>query len=71
MNWKMEAACLDADPEMFFPEDGYSIREARAICARCPVQEQCLEYAMKHSMEFGVWGGLSVKERARLSSRMR
>jgi WhiB family redox-sensing transcriptional regulator len=71
MKWRMQAACFDADPDMFFPHDGQNIRDARAICSRCPVQEQCLEYALRNSIEFGVWGGLSVRERERMSARMR
>ena len=62
-NWKDDAECRDADPDMFFPPEGVNIREARAVCARCPVQEQCLEYALKHNIEFGVWGGMSRRER--------
>jgi len=71
MEWKTQAACYDADPDIFFPDIGENIREAREICSRCHVQEQCLDYAMRNHIEFGVWGGLSVKERERFSARMR
>lgn len=70
-NWKTQARCIDADPEVFFPPEGVNIREARAICATCPVQEQCLEYAIVNKIEFGVWGGMSVHQRERLARRMK
>ncbi len=49
-----------------YPE-GVNIHQARAVCARCPVQEECLEYALKHNIEFGVWGGMSRKEREQIA----
>lgn len=70
-NWKDKAECLDADPDIFFPPEGVNIREARAVCARCPVQEECLEYAIKHNIEFGVWGGMSVIQREQLARKRR
>jgi WhiB family transcriptional regulator, redox-sensing transcriptional regulator len=63
--WMLEAKCLDADPEAFFPEKGGSTREAKQICAVCPVREECLEYALQHEERFGIWGGLSERERRR------
>jgi len=66
-NWKDKAECLDADPDIFFPPEGVNIHQARAVCARCPVQEECLEYALKHNIEFGVWGGMSRKEREQIA----
>lgn len=70
-NWKDDGLCRDADPDVFFPSDGVNAFEAKAICARCPVQEQCLEYAMKHDIEFGVWGGLSRSQREMLARKRR
>lgn len=64
--WMLEARCLDADPEAFFPEKGGSTREAKRICAMCPVQEDCLSYALQHDERFGIWGGMSERERRRL-----
>ncbi|MDX1658061.1 MAG: WhiB family transcriptional regulator [Nitriliruptorales bacterium] len=64
--WMQDAKCLDADPEAFFPEKGGSTREAKRICAACPVREECLEYALGNEERFGIWGGLSERERRRL-----
>jgi len=64
-DWMLEARCLDADPEAFFPEKGGSTREAKRICAACPVREECLQYALDNDERFGIWGGLSERERRR------
>lgn len=64
--WMVDARCLDADPEAFFPEKGGSTREAKRICADCPVTEACLEYALENDERFGIWGGLSERERRRV-----
>ena len=61
----LEARCLDADPEAFFPEKGGSTREAKRICAACPVRDDCLQYALENDERFGIWGGLSERERRR------
>ena len=66
VSWMEEAKCLDADPEAFFPEKGGSTREAKRICSVCPVREQCLEYALDNDERFGIWGGMSERERRRL-----
>jgi len=60
--------CAQTDPEVFFPEKGGSVREAKAVCAGCPVRAQCLEHALAHDERFGVWGGLSERERRRLKT---
>lgn len=64
-DWMLEARCLDADPEAFFPEKGGSTREAKRICAACPVRDECLEFALANDERFGIWGGLSERERRR------
>lgn len=64
--WDAAAKCLDADPEAFFPEKGGSTRAAKRLCAACTVSEQCLEWAQANGERFGVWGGLSERERKRL-----
>ena len=64
--WMIDAKCLDADPEAFFPEKGGSTREAKRICGACAVREQCLEYALANDERFGIWGGMSERERRRL-----
>ena len=61
----LEARGLDADPEAFFPEKGGSTREAKRICAACPVRDDCLQYALENDERFGIWGGLSERERRR------
>jgi WhiB family transcriptional regulator, redox-sensing transcriptional regulator len=72
MSWLERAACVGMDAEPFFGPDGEraqqrEIREARAaaICARCPVQAQCLDYALDNSISYGIWGGLNRQERSR------
>ncbi|MFO8076752.1 MAG: WhiB family transcriptional regulator [Egibacteraceae bacterium] len=64
--WASEAKCLQADPETFFPEKGGSTREAKRICAQCDVRAECLDYALENDERFGIWGGLSERERRRL-----
>lgn len=65
-DWQERALCAQTDPEAFFPEKGGSTREAKKICQRCPVRAECLEYALAHDERFGIWGGLSERERRRL-----
>ncbi len=64
--WQERALCAQTDPEAFFPEKGGSTREAKRICTGCEVRDQCLEYALAHDERFGIWGGLSERERRRL-----
>lgn len=64
--WMRKARCLDADPEVFFPDKGGSTREAKRICNACEVQQACLEWALEHDERFGIWGGTSERERRRL-----
>ena len=64
--WAADAKCLQADPETFFPEKGGSTREAKRICMQCDVREQCLDYALENDERFGIWGGLSERERRKL-----
>lgn len=64
--WQDRALCSQTDPEAFFPEKGGSTREAKRICGRCDVKGDCLEYALGHDERFGIWGGLSERERRRL-----
>jgi WhiB family transcriptional regulator, redox-sensing transcriptional regulator len=63
-----QAACRDADPDIFFPEKGEWTRaiEAKAICGSCPVREECLQWALETGQLFGTWGGLGERERRRL-----
>jgi hypothetical protein len=64
--WMAEGLCGQTDPEMFFPEKGGSTKNAKKICAVCPVRQQCLDYALEGDQRFGIWGGLSERERRRL-----
>ncbi|MEY3362630.1 MAG: hypothetical protein RLZZ538_173 [Actinomycetota bacterium] len=64
--WQDQANCLGVDPDLFFPERGASTREAKEVCRGCEVRQQCLEYALANGEKFGIWGGLSERERRRL-----
>jgi len=66
LSWQTDALCAQTDPEAFFPEKGGSTRDAKRICASCEVKAQCLEYALLNDERFGIWGGLSERERRRL-----
>jgi WhiB family redox-sensing transcriptional regulator len=66
LDWQDDALCAQSDPDAFFPEKGGSTREAKAICARCPAKDDCLQFALDNDERFGVWGGLSERERRRL-----
>jgi WhiB family transcriptional regulator, redox-sensing transcriptional regulator len=68
-SWQERALCAQTDPEAFFPEKGGSTREAKKICVGCEVRAECLEYALQHDERFGIWGGLSERERRRLKRR--
>ena len=70
-DWRERAECRGLDPELFFPERGASLDEAWAICRRCEVQSECLVDALRGYDKFGVWGGLSERERRRLRHRLR
>jgi WhiB family redox-sensing transcriptional regulator len=67
--WYERAACLDKDADCFFPEKGGSTRAAKRICQTCSVRTECLEYALANDERFGIWGGLSERERRRLKRR--
>jgi WhiB family redox-sensing transcriptional regulator len=68
-SWQERALCAETDPEAFFPEKGGSTREAKKICTGCEVKAECLEYALSNDERFGIWGGLSERERRRLRRR--
>ncbi|CAJ59925.1 Putative regulatory protein (partial match) [Frankia alni ACN14a] len=63
MEWQERALCAQTDPEAFFPEKGGSTREAKRICSGCEVRAECLEYALENDERFGIWGGMSERER--------
>lgn len=64
--WQADALCAQTDPEAFFPEKGGSTREAKRICEGCEVRSECLDYALENDERFGIWGGLSERERRKL-----
>ena len=75
MTWRDRAACLDEDPELFFPIGNTGpafrqIEEAKAVCRRCEVRETCRSWAMESGKDDGVWGGLSTDERRALKRRI-
>ena len=63
--------CRSVDPGVFFPSDGVGVDVARRICQGCPVREPCLEYALEHRIDHGVWGGASERERRRIARQRR
>lgn len=67
VTWRDAALCAEIDPELFFPEKGESSKSAKRACRQCVARQPCLEYALEHEIPFGVWGGLSARERRRLS----
>ena len=69
VGWREEAACRGADLALFFPSRGESAGPARQICASCPVRELCLDYALRHGIVHGIWGGLTERDRRALRSR--
>jgi WhiB family redox-sensing transcriptional regulator len=66
--WRELAACRGVDLDLFFPERGESAESARRVCARCPVRQPCLDYAITNRIVHGVWGGLTERERRALRS---
>ncbi|MGW6459651.1 WhiB family transcriptional regulator [Streptomyces sp. NPDC055078] len=63
LSWQETALCAQTGPEFFFPAPGTSTREAKRLCKACEGRVECLEFALRHDEKFGVWGGLSEKER--------
>lgn len=74
MYWRARAACLREDPDLFFPIGNTGptleqIDEAKAVCGRCPVVEQCLDWALRAGQVEGIWGGMTEGERRALRRR--
>ena len=74
MDWRHRAVCRDEDPELFFPIGNtgpalLQIEQAKAVCRRCPVIQECLTWALESGQDAGVWGGLSEDERRALKRR--
>jgi len=66
LSWQDYANCRGADADLFFPERGASTRKAKAICGECQVRAQCLDFAIEVGEKFGIWGGMSERERRRV-----
>lgn len=68
--WQDHAECAGVDPDLWFPDKSgdviVTIRAAKAVCYRCPVRVDCLEFALDHGEQFGIWGGKTVKERRQI-----
>lgn len=61
--WQDWGMCSQTSPDAFFPDKGQPTAAAKRVCATCPVQAECLEYALANNERYGVWGGLSERER--------
>ncbi len=75
-NWRARAACLSADPDLFFPISSSGpaekqIARAKRICARCRVRQECLDFALSHDQVYGIWGGTTPEDRQRDRRRKR
>lgn len=66
-----QANCHGVDPSLFFPERGSSSEPAKAVCRGCEVRSECLSLALESNERFGVWGGMSERERRRVRSARR
>ena len=62
-SWRLHASCRGAGPELFFPAKGEPAAEAKEVCQRCPVADCCLDFAIRHGEETGIWGGMSERQR--------
>ena len=69
LSWQDDALCAQVDPELFFPERGGSTRNAKGVCLSCEVRDDCLEYSLTNGESFGMWGGLSERQRKKLKAR--
>jgi len=66
IEWMEGGSCADHPASTFFPSDGVGVEVAKRICAECPQQGTCLEFALRNRIEHGVWGGASERQRRRL-----
>ena len=71
LRWQDFALCAQTDPDIFFPEKGGSTAPATSVCASCPVQAECLEYAIVNDIRHGIWGGMSDNDRRKISRERR
>ena len=71
MDWRHRALCRDEDPELFFPIGNtgpaiVQLEQAKAVCRRCPVTDECLSWALESGQDAGIWGGMGEDERRAL-----
>jgi WhiB family transcriptional regulator, redox-sensing transcriptional regulator len=66
LSWQDAGLCAEVDPDLWFPEKGGSVAYAKRVCRSCPVAAECLKFALANDERWGVWGGLSERERRRL-----
>ena len=74
MDWRHRALCRDEDPELFFPIGNtgpaiVQLEQAKAVCRRCPVTDECLSWALESGQDAGIWGGMGEDERRALTRR--
>ena len=67
--WMRDGLCAQTDPDAFHPDQNTPVKPAKAVCAGCPVLAECRSYALETDQRFGVWGGLSARQRQRIRSR--
>jgi WhiB family redox-sensing transcriptional regulator len=71
--WMLNAACKNCDPEVWFPDPGRprnsTLRLALLVCGECPVRQECLHHALVTDARYGIWGGATEAQRARLVGR--
>ncbi len=66
LDWQKKANCRGVNPNLFYPERGVSTSEAKAVCSGCQVKQECLEFAVQRGEKFGIWGGMSERERRKI-----
>jgi WhiB family transcriptional regulator, redox-sensing transcriptional regulator len=69
--WMAHALCRGTNPDRYFPSDGVGVEAVQRICVDCPVRVECLEYALRHGIDQGVWGGASERQRRRIRRQRR
>jgi WhiB family redox-sensing transcriptional regulator len=69
--WTKAAACAQIGGDFWFPEKGDFALDAKRICHDCPVQDECLEYALDNKIQEGVWGGVNARARRVLARNRR
>lgn len=69
--WTERALCVQTDPEIFFPDQGGSTHQAKRVCSRCEVRDECLEWAVRNGEAYGILGGMSARQRRPLERDLR